>query len=288
MMAPGAPTTAMREPGTDSAPASKTPVVRAPGHDEPLPAVDERIVAPEGRFEAIDGQVIECAPAEEPHGRAHSNVDFVIRAHTKPSFAVAVDMLTRANRFSDLAPDISVFPEARDPNTGGRQVEHIAIEVRDTQALSDVTAKARLLHQRGVRRVLCLDLPKSRVLAWNATQDEWDELPLSSNITDRTCFVRAIPVRALLDAAVAENAAAAALLSKKNPVLESARAHDREEAREEGREEGVQALRRAVEDMCRLLGVELNDRRCAQLANARLVELEQLRISLVSTRRWPS
>jgi Uma2 family endonuclease len=154
------------------------------GHDEPLPTVDERLVAPENRFEVIDGQVIECGPAEERHATAHSNVDFVIRAHARPSFRVAVDMLTRSNRFSDTAPDISVFPGARDRKTGGRQVEHIAIEVRDTQALSEVTAKARLLHTRGVRRILCLDVPKARVLEWNSSQDEWDELPLSSKRID--------------------------------------------------------------------------------------------------------
>lgn len=278
----------MRDPGAAGAAVSRTPALRAPGADEPLPAVDERLVAPENRFEVINGQVIECAPAEEPHATVHSNVDFVIRAHTRPSYRVAVDMLTRSNRFSDTAPDISVFPEARDPATGGRQVEHIAIEVRDTQSLADVTAKTRLLHQRGVRRVLCLDLPKSRVLEWNATVGDWDELPLSSSFVDRTCFVRGIPVSALLDVGLAENTAAAALLTKKNPVLEKA-LEERHEAgvsqgREQGREEG---LRLAVLDLCEAYGVELTDARRAHLDSLDLDGLDTLRAVLKQSRSWP-
>lgn len=262
--------------------------MRAPGAEEALPAVDERIVASEGRFEVFDGQAIECAPADEPHGRAHSNVDFVLRAHARPSYAVAVDMLTRANRFSDVAPDISVFPEARDPATGGRQIEHLVVEVRDSQPLSDVTRKARLLHQRGVHRILCVDVPKSRVLEWNATQDDWDELPLSSSLTDRTCFVRAIPVRALLEAVAAENATASALLTKKNPVLESAVAHGREEGREAGRNKGrEEGLRVAVIDLCEAYGVELTDERRAHLDTLDHDGLDVLRAALKQSRSWP-
>jgi Uma2 family endonuclease len=259
--------------------------------------VDERLVAPENRFEVIDGQVIECAPAEEAHATVHSNVDFVIRAHTRPSYRVAVDMLTRSNRFSDTAPDIAVFPEARDPVMGGRQVEHIAIEVRDTQSFSDVTAKTRLLHQRGVRRVVCLDLPKSRVLEWNATQGDWDELPLSSSFVDRTCFVRGIPVSALLDVGLAENTAAAALLTKKNPVLEKALEERHEQGLEQGREEGREAgreagreegLRVAVLDLCEAYGVKLSDARRAHLDSLDHEGLDALRTVLKQSRAWPS
>ncbi len=38
-------------------------------------------------------------------------------------------MLMRANRFSDFAPDASVFPEARDTETGGRRLEELVFEI---------------------------------------------------------------------------------------------------------------------------------------------------------------
>jgi hypothetical protein len=209
-------------------------------------------------------------------------------------------MLTRSNRFSDTAPDISVFPAERDAATGGRKVEHIAIEVRDTQSFSEVTAKARLLHQRGVRRVLCLDLPKSRVLEWRPVKDEWDELPLSSSFVDRTCFVRGILVGALLDVGLAENTAAAALLTKKNPVLEKAleERHEQgleqglEQGREEGREAGREAgreegLRVAVLDLCEVYGVEVTAARRALLDSLDHEGLDALRAALKQSRSWP-
>ena len=255
--------------------------MRAPGADEELPGIEERIVAPEGRFEVIDGQLIECSPAHEAHATAHSNLGFVVRGHARASFSVATDMLTRVNRFSDIAPDISVFPTARDPVTGGRQLEHIAIEVRDTQPLSDVVRKARLLITRGVRRVFCVDVADNRVLEWNPSQDDWVELSNASLITDKQCFVRGLPVGALLESVLAENAVASALLSKKNPVLQA--------VVEQSREEGVEmALRQSIEDLCELLAIKLSTTQRAQLDGASREELDALRLTLKSTRRWPA
>ncbi|MFO0661305.1 MAG: hypothetical protein U0165_15950, partial [Polyangiaceae bacterium] len=69
MSAPGAPTAAMSEPGPSGASGAgrratsvSPPTLRAPGADEPLPSLEDRIVMPESRFEVIDGQLIECAP----------------------------------------------------------------------------------------------------------------------------------------------------------------------------------------------------------------------------------
>ena len=46
-----------------------------------LPDVDERLVAPESRFEIIDGKDSYVAPADEPHGTSHARLAAVIEAH---------------------------------------------------------------------------------------------------------------------------------------------------------------------------------------------------------------
>ncbi len=61
----------------------------------------------------------------------HSALDALVRAHRAEGYAVAVDMLTRTSRTDDIAPDVSVYPAARDPRTGGRQLEEP--RVRDRQ-----------------------------------------------------------------------------------------------------------------------------------------------------------
>src|SRR4051812_40837375 len=123
-----------------------------------LPEVDQRLVEPETRFEIIDGRRVYVAPADEPHGERHSGVDRLLGAHRAAGYSVAVDMLTRTSRIDDIAPDVSVYPTARDPRTGGRQLEELAFEVASTESLGHAGTKARKLVARGVRRVFAIDL----------------------------------------------------------------------------------------------------------------------------------
>src|SRR5437870_4343079 len=91
--------------------ASHGGVGRLPGSGETFPPVDERIVAEGAPFEIIDGQILEVMPAEEPHAVVNSRLAYVLEAVVRaPEYRCAVDMLTRANRFSDTAPDASVYP----------------------------------------------------------------------------------------------------------------------------------------------------------------------------------
>lgn len=75
-------------------------------------------MAPESRFEAVDGVLIETMGANEPHATANGELAFVLRAVAKSGFRCAVDMLTRADRYSDVAPDASIFPAERGPDGG--------------------------------------------------------------------------------------------------------------------------------------------------------------------------
>src|SRR6187549_401954 len=88
-----------------------------------LPPIDEHLVVPESGYELDDGKLVLVAPALEPHADRHSKLAALLEAHAAADFNVAVDMLIRISHDSDRAPDASVYPSARDPQTGGRQLE---------------------------------------------------------------------------------------------------------------------------------------------------------------------
>jgi hypothetical protein len=207
-----------------------------------VPAVDERLVAPESGYEIIDGKVVAVPGADEPHGRRHSKVNAVLEAHVTDEYDVACDMLTRTSKTNDFAPDASVYPVARDPQTGGRQIEELAFEVVSTQTLSNAATKARQLCARGVRRIFAADVQRERVLEWSAGADSWGILPEDGHIED-PCFAVALPVEALVKAAKSDDAVARALLAKRNRVLREALDDSRNEGVELGRKEGVEAMR---------------------------------------------
>src|SRR4051812_30641197 len=118
-----------------------------------LPSIDDRLVEPETRYEMYDGELVYVPPADPPHGIRHSKISALVEAHAAADFEVASDMLTRTSKTSDVAPDVSVFPSARDPVTGGRQLEQLAFEVVSTQSIKRAGQKAAKLTERGVRRV---------------------------------------------------------------------------------------------------------------------------------------
>lgn len=217
-----------------------------------LPAVDERLVMPETRFEIIDGKVEHVPPADEAHGTRHSKIAALLEAHAAEGYDVAVDMLTRTSVKGDMAPDASVFPAARDPQTGGRQLEELAFEVVSTERLGHAATKARALSKRGVRRIFAVDVERRRALTWSPPTDTWEILANDAVIEDRA-LAAPLPLRALVETAKADDAIAAALLAKKNEVILSAlrdseaRGEKRGEARgeERGRARGVVAGKRA-------------------------------------------
>jgi Uma2 family endonuclease len=207
-------------------------------HPDPrLPAVDERLVAPETGYEIVDGVLVHVSPAHEPHASRHSKISALLEAHVDLEFDVATDMLTRVSETTDVAPDVSVFPVERDPDPGGRQLEHLVFEVVSTESLSHAGHKAVDLVNRGVRRVFAVDVERGRALEWSRSLGTWILLDASAHIEDLTLAVP-LPVAALIHAAKADDAMARALLLKNNPVLEATRAQDRVTARAEGKLEG--------------------------------------------------
>jgi hypothetical protein len=203
--------------------------------DDELPDIDERLVAPNTRYEILDGVVEYVSPAHFPHGVRHAQILLLIGAHIGLEFQVACDLLMRVTRIDDFAPDVSVFPLAPDPRTGGRQIDQLAFEVIGKKSLARVTRKAAKLVARGVRRVFAIDVARSRALEWSRADDDWREV---QDAIEDPVFVVPLPVEALIQTMKTDDLMARALLGKHNPVLEATRAHDRAEGLAEGRVEG--------------------------------------------------
>ncbi|MBI2892069.1 MAG: Uma2 family endonuclease [Deltaproteobacteria bacterium] len=200
--------------------------------------VDERLVAPESRYEVEDGKVVYVAPSDEPHGSRHSKISALLEAHVAADYDVARDMLTRTSEIADIAPDASVFPAARDPVTGGRRIEELAFQVVSTEKLTDAGRKAQKLIGRGVRRVFAVDVARTRVFEWSAELGTWQILSNQAAIEDR-CLAAPLPIEALVLAAKADDAMARALLAKQNSVLMAALDEGRNEGKAEGKAEAV-------------------------------------------------
>ena len=205
--------------------------------DDELPAVDEHLVTPETRYEILDGAVIYVPPALEPHGTRHSKVSALVETHVGPAFDVACDMLTRTSKTSDFAPDVSVFPRARNPKTGGRLLEQLAFEVVSTESLAHAGRKAAQLVARGVRRVFAIDVERERALEWSHELETWGVLDGQASIED-PALAAPLPIAALVGAASSDDANARALITKQNPEIESFGARRATEGRVEGRVEG--------------------------------------------------
>jgi len=192
--------------------------------------VDSRLVAPESRYEVADGRVVYVAPADEPHGVKHAAIAALVKTHAAKGYEVAVDMLTRTSRVDDIAPDVSVFPEQRNPETGGRQLEELAFEVVSTERLNDAGTKAAKLVGRGVRRVFAVDVVRKRAFEWSVELGTWSILGDAARIED-PALGTALSVGALVHAAQTDDAMAGALLAKNNRVLREAIQHGRDEGK---------------------------------------------------------
>lgn len=227
-------------------------------HIEELPDIDDRLALPDAGYEIIDGVVRFVPPALEPHAELHLSISVLIGTHVHRDFKVAVDMLTRTSKIDDIAPDVSVYPRARNPETGGRLLEHLAFEiVSEKQPMSVATLKAAKLVGRGVRRVFAIEIKKSRLVEWS--RNSWQVLDVNGVIEDATLAVP-LSVEALLHAANTDDDVARALIAKNNAIFEAHRASAHESGLERGRAEAVVAILRSR-------GLE-----CSEVQRARILD----------------
>ncbi|MFV8750832.1 hypothetical protein ACNOYE_09815 [Nannocystaceae bacterium ST9] len=266
---------------------------REPG---PMPRVDERLVVPETREEMVRGRKVIATPALPPHADRHCQVDYVIRGHTAPGYVTSSDLLTRSSTGSDFATDTSVRREGIDPSTQARYLEELAFEVVFTQSLRDITERAEDLVNRGVRRMIAVFVKDGSVREWSRERNDWITLPADGVIDDPT-LVRPVEVRALLDAAAADDALVDALERKGNPrlarlvdqgreaALESGRRQGLEEGRQQGHREG---LEQAIEVACKLLGLPFGPSERARLEGLDATALDAVITHLATECAWPT
>jgi len=228
--------TAARLPGR-VAPHPPGSRLQTPGR-EAFPPPDEHLVEPERtRDEVIRGRRVVAMPALPPHADRQLELGFVVRAHVKSGFIGSAELLTRVTEGSDFATDVCVRKEGDDPVTGTRYLEELSFEVVNEQSARDVREKAEDLSARGVRRVIAVFVKTGKVSQWSRSKGTWEALDLDSMLED-PCLSRPIRVRALLDAAEADDAVVRALADKHNPVIEALRDEGKKEGRDLGRKEG--------------------------------------------------
>ncbi len=205
----------------------------APDESPELPEVDDRLVVPGTRYEIEDERVVYVAPADEPHAESHASLAALFRAHRTTGYSVAADMLTRTSRIDDIAPDVSVYPSARDPRTGGRQLEELAFEIVSTESLAHAGSRAAKLVSRGVRRVFALDVTRRHALEWSTETGQWSILDPGGRIEDSVLAVP-LPIQALIDAALADDAIVRAWRARRHSEFVAERAEGRAEGLVEG------------------------------------------------------
>jgi hypothetical protein len=236
--------------------------MHCPGQGDRLPPpVDEHVVTPEAetREEMIRGRIVVAMPANAPHGDMEVRLSKLIDAHIRPGYIASADLLTRFAEQSDFATDVCIRRAGTDPRTGRRYLEEVACEIASEQHPGSLTEKAEDMAARGVRRIFAVFVKRGEVAEWRG---EWQ--PVVGQIEDET-LIRSLPVRAILDAAEADDAVVRALLAKRNPEITRVR----------------------IQDLCEVLGIELSPERVGLLQRMDAPGLQALLAHLKQVRAWP-
>ncbi len=198
-----------------------------------FPRVDDHLVEPEvTRDEIIGGHRVVASPANPPHAKQHTQLDYVLQAVAAPGYSAATDLLTRHDEESDFASDTCIYKDGVDSGTGARYLEEIAFEVVSEQNEKLVTEKARRMYRRGVRRIFSIWVKTHRICEWSPKSESWLLLEAGTRIED-LCLVAPLAVAALLDAAMADYAVVEALAAKGSPAIRDRDAAVKAESRAE-------------------------------------------------------
>ncbi len=183
--------------------------------------MDDHLVEPETHTEMIDGVTYETPSGTEALAAHNGRAAHVLTACASAGYKAAIALLTRADWNTDVAPDVSVFPSARDPKTGGRLLEELAFAVYDREREAYTTRKTVKLAKRGVRRLFAVDVEGHGLHEWHHATAAWRPLDVTAAIIDR-CLRVPIPTRAFFDREAADDTIARAFLAAGNRVIEQA------------------------------------------------------------------
>ncbi|NJK31332.1 MAG: hypothetical protein HC927_02345 [Deltaproteobacteria bacterium] len=230
----------------------------------------------------VRGELIERSPANPLHAERLSTIVYVIRGHVAAGYVPSTFLLTRVGPLSDFATDLCVRRAGVDPETGTRYLEELAFLLISEQSMPHITIRAKDLAERGVRRVIGVFVEQGEIAEWSRTHRSFVLLPTDAMLEDPT-LVRPVPLRALLDAAAANDAVLAALYAKRNPWLME---HD-EAIRAQRREAERQQARRTIESVCVALGQPLTTSERERLDELDTDQLTELLSVIAVERRWP-
>jgi hypothetical protein len=265
-------------------PSSAGPALRCPGEGEPpaWPRLDDHLVEPENsRDEVVRGQRMHVMGALPPHADCQARLTTVLTVHAREGYISSTELQTRSAFDSDFASDFCIRKKGQDPRTGVRYLEELVCEVISEQRAGVILNKAEDLELRGVRRIFGIFLKERQVREWR--QGAWHSLPQDGAIEDE-CLIRPLSVRAILDAAEADDEVARALLSKQNRVLMQRLGDSLDQGHKAGVAEG---LRAAVRDLCEVLDIPLSTEQAAALDAMTPSQLTELRQHLKQHRSWP-
>lgn len=186
-----------------------------------FPQVDDHLVEPEvTRDEIIAGRRTVALPAEPPRADKLADLHYVVRSHVAHGYCMAAGLLTRFGEDSDFGSNGCVYKDGLDPATGTRFLEEVVFQVVSEENARDVSEKVPVMQRRGVRRIFAIFVVgELQVCEWCPESQSWRTLDRDSQIED-PCLVVPLPVAALLDDAVADDAVIEALAAKGNPELE--------------------------------------------------------------------
>ena len=204
-----------------------------------FPSPDEHLVQPEvTRDEMIRGRKVVAMPAAAPHADRQTKLDALIDPHIHHDWVGSTELLTRVSEGSDFATDLSIRRKGNDPATGHRYLEELAFEVVNEQKMKDIREKAEDMTARGVRRVFAIFVKKEQVGEWSAKDGNFVMLSPDSFIKD-PCFVKPIPVRALLDPKLARSEAVRAYEHTKEPAILEIKAKAERRGERRGQRKGL-------------------------------------------------
>lgn len=139
--------------------------------DEVLRMQDAGILGSDARVELIDGGLIEMAPEGVSHVRAKMQLAKSFMSRAGDDVQVIVDSTLRLSATSAPDPDLYLYAselalEAIDGASVG-----LVIEVAQATLATDLTAKAQLYAQHGVRDYWVVDIGAREIIVHRAPHD---------------------------------------------------------------------------------------------------------------------